>query len=103
MRYLTTAFIATLCLALTGCGYNTIQNQDEAVKGAWSEVVNQYQRRADLDPEPRRDRKGFRRAGAGGADRRDRGARSRDVDPGDAGGARTTRRRSGNSRPPRAS
>ena len=50
MRYLTTALIATLCLALSGCGYNTIQTQDEAVKGAWSEVVNQYQRRADLIP-----------------------------------------------------
>jgi len=50
MRYLTTAFIATLCLALSGCGYNTIQTQDEAVKAAWSEVVNQYQRRADLIP-----------------------------------------------------
>ena len=50
MRYLTTAFIATLGLALSGCGYNTIQTQDEAVKGAWSEVVNQYQRRADLIP-----------------------------------------------------
>jgi LemA protein len=50
MRYLTTALIATLGLALSGCGYNTIQTQDEAVKGAWSEVVNQYQRRADLIP-----------------------------------------------------
>jgi LemA protein len=50
MRYLTTGFIATLCLALSGCGYNTIQTQDEAVTGAWSEVVNQYQRRADLIP-----------------------------------------------------
>ena len=50
MRYLTTAFIATLSLALSGCGYNTIQTQGEAVKGAWSEVVNQYQRRADLIP-----------------------------------------------------
>jgi LemA protein len=35
---------------LTGCGYNTIQSQDEEVKAAWSEVVNQYQRRADLIP-----------------------------------------------------
>ena len=103
MRYLTTAFIATLCLALTGCGYNTIQNQDEAVKAAWSEVVNQYQRRADLDPEPRRDRKRYRGAGAGDTDRSDRGACSRDVDPGDAGGARTTQRHSRNSRRPRAS
>lgn len=37
-------------LALHGCGYNTIQTQDEAVTAAWSEVVNQYQRRADLIP-----------------------------------------------------
>jgi len=37
-------------LLLSGCGYNTIQTQDEAVKAAWSEVVNQYQRRADLVP-----------------------------------------------------
>jgi len=35
---------------LAGCGYNKLQNQDEAVKAAWSEVVNQYQRRADLVP-----------------------------------------------------
>ncbi len=37
-------------LFLGGCGYNRIQSQDEAVKAAWSEVVNQYQRRADLVP-----------------------------------------------------
>lgn len=35
---------------LSGCGYNTIQQQDEAVKAQWSEVLNQYQRRADLVP-----------------------------------------------------
>jgi LemA protein len=35
---------------LSGCGYNKLQNQDEAVKASWSEVVNQYQRRADLIP-----------------------------------------------------
>ena len=35
---------------LSGCGYNAIQRQDEAVKAAWSEVLNQYQRRADLVP-----------------------------------------------------
>jgi LemA protein len=35
---------------LAGCGYNKLQNQDEAVKAAWSEVVNQYQRRSDLIP-----------------------------------------------------
>jgi LemA protein len=50
MRTLLTGLLATLCLALSGCGYNTIQTQDEAVKAAWSEVVNQYQRRADLIP-----------------------------------------------------
>jgi LemA protein len=50
MRYLTTGLLATLCLALSGCGYNTIQTQDEAVTAAWSNVVNAYQRRADLVP-----------------------------------------------------
>ena len=50
MRLLISALIATTRLALTGCGYNTIQTQDEAIKAAWSEVVNQYQRRADLIP-----------------------------------------------------
>ena len=43
-----------LCIAaaalLSGCGYNRIQTQDESVKAAWSEVINQYQRRADLVP-----------------------------------------------------
>jgi len=37
-------------LMLSGCGYNTLQVQDEQVKSAWSEVLNQYQRRADLIP-----------------------------------------------------
>ena len=37
-------------LALSGCGYNNIQVADEATKSAWSEVLNQYQRRADLIP-----------------------------------------------------
>ena len=35
---------------LSGCGYNAMQRQDEAVKAAWSDVINQYQRRADLVP-----------------------------------------------------
>jgi LemA protein len=39
-----------LLLALSGCGYNRLQGLDEAVKGAWGEVQNQYQRRADLVP-----------------------------------------------------
>jgi len=37
-------------LGLSGCGYNTLQQADEQVKAAWSEVLNQYQRRADLVP-----------------------------------------------------
>jgi len=41
-------FIAALSLA--GCGYNDFQRLDEASKSAWSEVLNQYQRRADLVP-----------------------------------------------------
>lgn len=36
--------------AISGCGYNTLQQQDEQIKAAWGEVVNQYQRRADLIP-----------------------------------------------------
>jgi LemA protein len=50
MRLLFTGLLAACGLALSGCGYNTIQTQDEAVTAAWSEVVNQYQRRADLIP-----------------------------------------------------
>src|SRR5688572_28420899 len=37
-------------LALSGCDYNTFQTQDEQIKASWAEVVNQYQRRADLIP-----------------------------------------------------
>ena len=44
------AMIAVLITALSGCGYNDFQTGDEAVKAAWSEVINQYQRRADLVP-----------------------------------------------------
>lgn len=40
----------SLALALTGCGYNDFQRLDEQAKAAWSEVLNQYQRRADLVP-----------------------------------------------------
>jgi LemA protein len=50
MRTLTLAFLALATLGLSGCGYNTLQSQDESVKAAWSEVVNQYQRRSDLIP-----------------------------------------------------
>ena len=44
------AMVAVLITALSGCGYNDFQTGDEAVKAAWSEVINQYQRRADLVP-----------------------------------------------------
>jgi LemA protein len=43
-------FVVFASANLAGCGYNKLQNQDEAVKAAWSDVVNQYQRRADLIP-----------------------------------------------------
>lgn len=45
-----TLLLLSLMYSLTGCGYNTLQTQDEQVKANWSEVVNQYQRRADLIP-----------------------------------------------------
>jgi LemA protein len=44
------AFAAVLCLALSGCGYNTIPSQEEFAKAKWADVQNQYQRRADLIP-----------------------------------------------------
>jgi LemA protein len=50
MRAWIYAVMAAAVLGLSGCGYNSLQQQDEAVKAAWSEVVNQYQRRADLIP-----------------------------------------------------
>ncbi len=49
-RVLTLAVMAALALLLSGCGYNEIQRQDEQVKAAWSQVLNQYERRADLVP-----------------------------------------------------
>ncbi|VCU69699.1 LemA family protein [Pigmentiphaga humi] len=50
MKRLITVFLAMLALSLSGCGYNNIQSADEQVKASWSEVLNQYQRRADLIP-----------------------------------------------------
>ena len=44
---------------LAGCGYNTLQRNDEQIKSSWSEVVNQYQRRADLVPNLVNTVKGF--------------------------------------------
>ncbi len=50
-RTRTTALLTLLAtLLLSGCGYNDLQTSDEDVKAAWSEVVNQYKRRADLIP-----------------------------------------------------
>jgi LemA protein len=42
--------ILFLITTLSGCGYNTLQSSDENIKAAWAEVLNQYQRRADLVP-----------------------------------------------------
>ena len=50
MRNVLAIVLAALVLGLTGCGYNTFQTGDEQVKASWSEVINQYQRRADLIP-----------------------------------------------------
>ncbi len=50
MRIRIIALFAILASLLSGCGYNEFQSGDEAIKSAWSEVLNQYQRRADLIP-----------------------------------------------------
>jgi LemA protein len=50
MRKLVAFLAVVLAVSLTGCGYNDFQTKDEGVKKAWAEVVNQYQRRADLIP-----------------------------------------------------
>jgi LemA protein len=49
-RFFSLVLAAILSLTLTGCGYNDFQRLDEQTKSAWSEVLNQYQRRADLVP-----------------------------------------------------
>ena len=46
-RWLITLFMIT---TLSGCGYNTLQSTDESITASWAEVLNQYQRRADLVP-----------------------------------------------------
>ena len=50
MRTFFSMIMAAWVLTLSGCGYNTFQTTDEKVKSAWAEVLNQYQRRADLIP-----------------------------------------------------
>jgi LemA protein len=59
MRALKIAALVFASFFLSACGYNTLQVQDEQVKSAWSEVVNQYQRRADLIPNLVNTVKGF--------------------------------------------
>jgi LemA protein len=59
MRAWSLAFLAILTIGLSGCGYNALTRQDEDVKAAWSDVTNQYQRRADLIPNLVRTVKGY--------------------------------------------
>ncbi len=54
-----TVSVLLLVLSIGGCGYNTLQVNDEQIKSSWSEVVNQYQRRADLVPNLVNTVKGF--------------------------------------------
>lgn len=49
-RLIQVLVLACMAAVLSGCGYNTIQQKDEAVKAAWSQVLNVYKRRADLVP-----------------------------------------------------
>jgi LemA protein len=59
MRKLLSAVVVLITVGLAGCGYNDIQRGDEQVKAAWSEVLNQYQRRNDLIPNLVNTVKGF--------------------------------------------
>jgi LemA protein len=59
MRRVWVMLLAAITLGLSGCGYNEMQRGDEQVKGSWSEVLNQYQRRADLVPNLVNTVKGF--------------------------------------------
>jgi len=49
-RIWTIALLLIIGLSLSGCGYNSLQGGDEQIKASWAEVLNQYQRRADLVP-----------------------------------------------------
>jgi LemA protein len=59
MRGIGVIALAAIALGLTGCGYNDMQRGDEQIKASWSEVLNQYQRRADLVPNLVNTVKGF--------------------------------------------
>lgn len=49
-KLLSSLMILVAILSLQGCGYNALQSTDEQIKASWAEVLNQYQRRADLVP-----------------------------------------------------
>ncbi|MGR4897159.1 LemA family protein [Stenotrophomonas sp. LARHCG68] len=49
-QFLRLMLLVVAAISISGCGYNAIQQKDEAVKAGWSEVLNQYKRRADLIP-----------------------------------------------------
>jgi LemA protein len=59
VRQILAVLAALLTLTITGCGYNALQSGDEQIKASWSEVLNQYQRRADLVPNLVNTVKGF--------------------------------------------
>ena len=59
MRSFTVALALVVAFGVSGCGYNTFQRNDEQIKASWSEVLNQYQRRADLIPNLVNTVKGF--------------------------------------------
>src|SRR5580765_3112548 len=61
MKKLMVALTLLSTVMLAGCGYNNFQTQDEQVKAAWAEVLNQYQRRADLIPNLVKTVEGFAR------------------------------------------
>ena len=58
-RFFAALMLLVATLGLGGCGYNTLQSTDEQIKAGWAEVVNQYQRRADLVPNLVNTVKGF--------------------------------------------
>ena len=49
-RWISFLLLSAALLSLSGCGYNALQSSDEQIKASWAEVLNQYQRRADLVP-----------------------------------------------------
>ena len=81
LRPLTDLVVCVLAFCcFSGCGVNKIPTLDEQVKAAWSQVLNQYQRRADLIPNLVETVKGLRASGAAGFDSSGRGARESDPD-----------------------